>query len=510
MKSLQEFLKWFKRNFKKDKTPVKESDKTAYGQEKEPSNITDTALKKEFTPRAITRRKDKVYVQVGLDFGTGTTKIAYTQLGRRGQKVSPILFNHNLPHYPPYCLPSLAAFDDKGKLLLGVEAARFLADKPWDSGLRRFKVIVAGKYDRSFDDQVTMELYKKHLSQNSVNHSVCEPECLTAVFLAFTMRQARREIQRQFSECELDIAFNTCIPIDHIQNNVVRDIFEQILATAETVEKEWQGENNCNELLKIAKEKHKKVKYSPSLPDTRLFGVPEAVAEIASYLVSLQVRNGLHAVIDFGAGTTDFSIFNLENVRTRDEEKFWYAARNLPRGAQRIERIISLYLENTSKGKNVTDSHVVHAVSNITKLADKLKYEIKQELMDLWEESHEVWGQAYSHRKSQLEWERDKVHVLVCGGGAKAPFIKEIFRKSWMKNWGPYPVYSLPIPDDYDSLDGKAPFERLSVAYGLCQPLPSLGKYILPSDSPDQTPPKLPVREMPEWDDRRPVPGWLG
>jgi len=99
-----------------------------------------------------------------------------------------------------------------------------------------------------------------------------------------------------------------------------------------------------------------------------LFGVPEAVAEIASYLVSLQVKNGLHAVIDFGAGTTDFSIFNLENVRTRAEEKFWYAARNLPRGAQRIERIVSLYLENMSREGNITDSHVVRAVSNINKL----------------------------------------------------------------------------------------------------------------------------------------------
>jgi len=242
-----------------------------------------------------------------------------------------------------------------------------------------------------------------------------------------------------------------------------------------------------------------------------LFGVPEAVAEIASYLVSLQVKNGLHAVIDFGAGTTDFSIFNLENVRTRAEEKFWYAARNLPRGAQRIERIVSLYLENMSREGNITDSHVVRAVSNINKLPDNIKYEIKQELKELWEESHAVWGQAYSHRKSQSEWEKDKVHVLVCGGGAKATFINEIFSKSWMEDWGPYTtIYPLPIPDDYDTTNDKAPFDRMSVAYGLCQPLPTLGKFTLPVDSPDQTPPKLPIRQMPEWDDRKPTSNWLG
>lgn len=504
MKLLQEFLKWFKSKLGKDKFKPEERKIAVIETGKEPSKVDDSTLKKETAPKAITRKKDKIHVQAGLDFGTSSTKIAYSQLGGRGRKVTPLLFNHNLPHYPPYCLPSLAAFDYKGKLLLGIEAARLLAEQPWDSGLRRFKVIVAGKYDKSFDDQVTMPSYKKYLALNSVDHSLCKPECLTAVFLAFAMRQARREIEWRFPECEIDIAFNTCIPIDHIQNNIIRDIFEQIFAAAESIEKEWPDDNNSNRLLEIAKEKHKKLRYSPSDPDTRLFGVPEAVAEIASYLVSLQVRNGLHAVIDFGAGTTDFSIFYLENVRTRDEEKFWYAARNFPRGAQQIERIVSKYLEN------VTDIHVARAITNINNLSHEVKYEIKQELRELWEKSHAVWRQAYGHRKSQSEWEKDKVHVLVCGGGSKAPFIKEIFSKAWMNDWGPYPIYPLPVPDDYDSLDGKAPFERMSVAYGLCQPLPSLGKYILPSDVLDQTPPKLPVREMPEWDDRRPGPGWLG
>ncbi len=270
----------------------------------------------------------------------------------------------------------------------------------------------------------------------------------------------------------MDMEFNTCIPIDHIQNNNVRPIFEQILATAEAIEKEWTNDEDCNKLLDLVKEKYKKVQYLPTDPNTRMFGVPEAVAEIASYLVSTQKRDGLHAVIDFGAGTTDFSIFNLENVGMRGAvKKIWYAARNLPRGTQRIERIVSLYLKKISKEEKVTDSHVVSAISNVTKLPDEIKYEIKKELKELWEDSHVVWGQAYSRRKSQSEWEKDKVHVLICGGGAKAPFIKEIFSKSWMTDWGPYPVYLLPIPDDYDSMDDKAPFDRLSVAYGLCQPL---------------------------------------
>ncbi len=155
MKSLLEFLKWLKRNLGKDKPTLKKVDETAT-QREEPHTEPEDIIKDDTKSHAIKRRKEKFHIWVGLDFGTSATKIVHSPVGGKG-KVSPILFNHNLPHYPSYCLPSLAAFDDTGKLLLGSEAARFLAKKPWDSGLRRFKVIVAGKYDKSFDDQISIE-----------------------------------------------------------------------------------------------------------------------------------------------------------------------------------------------------------------------------------------------------------------------------------------------------------------------------------------------------------------
>ena len=53
----------------------------------------------------------------------------FRRIGGRTAKV--VDFQHNLPHFPNYCLPSLAAVDKNGQLLLGAEAAKYLIDFSW-------------------------------------------------------------------------------------------------------------------------------------------------------------------------------------------------------------------------------------------------------------------------------------------------------------------------------------------------------------------------------------------
>jgi len=492
LKFLQGFLRWFKSIKKEEKSPEKSG-------KKGPSIINGPS---------VFRRKDKVVIQVGLDFGTSSTKIAYSQLGGRGKKVQPVFFNHNLSHYPNYCLPSVSAFNEAGKIILGAHAARFLADKPWDTGFRRLKMVVAGKYDEGFKDQVTMNLFRNYLSDALGKSYQFDPEHLTAILLAYAMRTARLEIQKTLEGCELDLIFNICIPIDHFENNHIRNVFEKILATAEVIESEWFYGFENNNLLEFSKNKFSISKYLPDDPKTRVFAVPEAVAETASYVVSLQVKEGLHAIIDFGAGTTDLSIFNLHDAHEADSTTYWYSARNLPRGFQRVEKIIAGFLK--SNGKNFSDMDVEKELRNIEKSPITLQGDIKKELFSLWESSHFVWQEAYSHLKKQSEWGKQKVQIFTCGGGSKIPFIEEIFCQSWMKDWGPYPINKLPVPDDYDTVNDKAPFERMSVAYGLTQPLPEIGKYVLPGDCPIQTPPPLPIKPIHWWNRPTPNQDWLG
>ena len=76
-----------------------------------------------------------------------------------------------------------------------------------------------------------------------------------------------------------------------------------------------------------------------------------------------------------------------------------------------------------------------------------------------------------------------------------------------------YPVHYLPAPEDYDSADGKVPFQRMAVAYGLSRPAPELGEFVLPADCPNHTPNPLPIGKYKGIRDGGhliPKPDWLG
>jgi len=48
-------------------------------------------------------------IQVGLDFGTSCSKIVYSEIG--GRHSNAVVFDQQLPHFPPFALPSLLAID---------------------------------------------------------------------------------------------------------------------------------------------------------------------------------------------------------------------------------------------------------------------------------------------------------------------------------------------------------------------------------------------------------------
>jgi len=495
MKLLQAFWKLFKKSVKKKK--------------KEPKKIAvdkDFSLKPEpkqldITPEPsppIRKKIEKIHIQVGLDFGTSCTKLVFSQQGRRFSKV--LSFKHNLPIYPNFSLPSLAAIDKQGELLLGTEAAKFLSDKEWDFGFQRFKVIVAGKYDDSLRDQKTEENFYKYRDSNKY-HKSFTPEKLTSIYIAYTIKEARSLISKlpEYEDAELDVAFNICMPIEHIENNEVRMAFEGIFTKAEAIELAWQDLGDCFNPVKDDPSRE----HFPSDQEKRVFAIPEAVASIASYLISLRREDGLHAVIDLGAGTTDISICNLVSPGG-ESQSIWYAAKNLPFGTVNIERLIANFVRDchgdeveckcadvyeillSLRSPNFINGKYAHQKAVLYRSAQDELEAIRKS-----SQYRHIWTEAYKHLIGTSLWEG--VEVFLCGGGASMPFADNVFSIPW---WhmipGLYPVSKLPIPDDYDPGEAEAPFERMAVAYGLAIPKPTLETYVMPKDAPDQTPPKLP------------------
>ena len=72
MTSLREFWKLLIKPFRKHET--QKDDKDYQLERQDPTDL-------------IQRKSDKVNIQVGVDFGTSTTKIMYSQIGKRLSRV---------------------------------------------------------------------------------------------------------------------------------------------------------------------------------------------------------------------------------------------------------------------------------------------------------------------------------------------------------------------------------------------------------------------------------------
>ena len=120
-------------------------------------------------------REEKPRVQVGLDFGTSSTKAMWLRLDVPDAQVRAIDFGHELPALPSYCLPSLAAFDSKGNLLLGDAAAQALPEEGMQFALSRFKMLVAGGADPRYLDEHNQGVFSEHVKKATGDERNCTP-----------------------------------------------------------------------------------------------------------------------------------------------------------------------------------------------------------------------------------------------------------------------------------------------------------------------------------------------
>lgn len=144
-------------------------------------------------------------------------------------------------------------------------------------------------------------------------------ECPTATvaYLALVVRYSRAflyrnaEIGRKLMARSLRWELNIGCPTEPHENPEVVDIFRRIARTAWLLAaKERLVEQDVLEAWSLAD--------LPEGLETEPGVVPEFVAQIAGYLGSSQVKEGLHALIDIGAATVDVATFNVVLHKDRD------------------------------------------------------------------------------------------------------------------------------------------------------------------------------------------------
>src|SRR5688572_17421342 len=99
----------------------------------------------------------------------------------------------------------------------------------------------------------------------------------------------------------------------------------------------------------------------------------------------------------------------------------------------------------------------------------------------MWNGTTKAWGEAYGKEPRQGSWMRKNVRVFLAGGGAMIPQATNVFSRSWMSGWGPYPTKPVPEPDTGGTRIGL-PFARLCVAFGLATPIGEIGNHAMPAE----------------------------
>lgn len=455
----------------------------------------------------IRRSITSLRIQVGLDFGTSVTKLLYRVQGQAGQTVQVLGIGHELPGVPEFFVPSLVAISKKGELLLGHLAARALHGADWRAGISGFKMLVAGREDPRFLDADMDARYQAHLKTGTGNDARFTPAAIAATYLAYVMRRARLALAREFPGYSLDVSFNTCVPIEQ-REHPVSNLFERLFQVAERLDVETRQTAKTTWWADEA-ERLLKADASP-IEHSRVFVVPEAVAAVAAYLTSLSRADGLHALVDIGSGTTDVSIFHLATNRSTGLQSTWLSAKSIPLAATHIENEIASALRANAYSDPITRDVVLACMSGDDALGQLSSGAVERSLAAIWNESTDAWRDAYPKLKGESFWTRDRVRVLLAGGGGLVPTAKSVFAHSWYRGWGPYSCQVIPDPGaDANKSSTRVPFARICVAYGLTIPVPELGDYVLPGDAPNMTPPPLPRREyLQDGDQLVPRYGW--
>jgi len=353
-------------------------------------------------------------VHLGIDFGTEFIKAAYAH-PETGDKYS-IRFPETEDGYLPSVI-SPGVSQDSLNLCKDARSGR---------EMRFSKVLAASEVDPRF----VHDKYRQHLKE----FGDIRPPVAAAAIIAYAVRLAERivrtELRDQYRPDELHFIPHVCIPVDYLENNPVKTLFEKILALAERfLEEEGNALDEGvfgTEALQEGGRALESMKYSPE--NNRIQYRPEIVAELQSYIHSLEKQRGIpHAVYDIGGGTTEITIFTID-------------PNNL---------VLILETKIIPQGTVLTGN----AAANFNQVFDR---------------TQNVWAIAQARHRHDYQTFWRNVRVFLSGGGSLIPGIDRPFSRTWDDVTGLYNRRyrcELQFPQPKDFLGEN--FNRMCVAYGL-------------------------------------------
>ena len=371
--------------------------------------------------------KRSIGVTVGIDFGTSRTKISYRTA--RDQTAHILHFDHLRQDYyddvyENWTIPSVVSERD-GQFSFGYQAL--------------------SETQGILHQNLKTSLFKRTVSTK--DQAVC------AAFIAYLFETCKKQIMHEQGITEnYEFVYSVCLPVEQMNDNLVVDNMHRVLTLAEVI-----AENNCYTDANTVMSFETELSTDAVLQYSQI--IPESAAEIQDYHLRLQSA-GYYLLFDFGAGTTDMTLFHLHTVFPRKGDML--GAKIVYKGFSDIE----------DKLLNVKDpSEIIK--SHYQNIFNDFKYS-------------DIWEQAKSKRKGiESMMPFYNMIVLASGGASKNTIILDIFNQSPLRDYTPNirrpPIEVLRDPPLWPG--ERAPYYRCAVAYGLSgDPDEIKRRYILPKD----------------------------
>lgn len=462
-------------------------------------------------------------LNIGIDFGTSTTKVCIREsLGEMEDvKTFPINLDDSNPGMGQLLYPSLVAIDS-GRLYFGTEAQR--RDSSRAVALPYLKVCLACEAEGGGDPLGTCRGMRAQGTDRCTGifpYSLKgEPSPFKAseavvLFLAWVMGHARRRVpEALLGRSSVGFTYNLGVPVDQFDpTSPLRNAYQKVAYFA------WLLSDGVTQGIPLSQALNwlsqiKNLEPPPS-EKSMVHLCPETGASIASCVLSPETPSGLYGLIDIGAWTTDISFFDLsQGTAVGVPTIAFYSARTHRIAVNDIdERTFRSIFDLWDLGEAPRDfgstgvfsaimlrqqreqgdfGKVEFLIENFKRkpslatlqfardcVAERVLHRIRKTLVE-----------ASNKDKRESKWKGFRIYVI--GGGLQE-------RTLWERVSEEIPVVGkigpLPLPRSLQGLP-KDLYSRFSVAYGLAFPLALWPTNISPSDTTAAAPPaKRPFRE---------------
>lgn len=389
--------------------------------------------------RLVAKPKAKalVRVNVGIDFGTSSTKVFFRDLHH--MKTYACGFTGNPSGYSPTCLPSAVRIvDDK---VYFASAAENISGGVL---LRSFKMCMCCQFTDVPCSKCPNALFSANHALGRLEHATHEAfsaEEVAAWYLGYVIGEVRRRIDETLPDFQPSLTYQMAAPLGMIESRSTRDSFERALHLGEALSNDVTQGIELATLRSLFQGYSMSLRELPPIADRKTFVQPETHAAMIGYAASPLSDDGLYAIVDIGAGTTDVSFFRL----SREVKKLAYYSTDTVRlGADQVDwgilqAIVARHgtsnfgeqseaLEDIRVGKQIVDD-AISLTNGLTFTKRDRDNAASQLGAALFSEYKRVWGHAYQKEMLESRWQNG-YKLIVIGGGSRLLAAVEPLRQS--------------------------------------------------------------------------------